>query len=138
MSETWVADTWLYGVLAGDPELAASVTGVYADLAPEDAVCPYIIFTFQSGRDVSTVNGARIFTAATYLVKVITDQPSYGAVRTVAERIDALLHQAEGHTPDGTVYSCLREQPIRYTENAGGRAYRHLGGHYRLQVQASQ
>lgn len=135
MSEPFVAETWLYGTLAGDAALMADATGVYADVAPEGAIFPFVVFTYQSGRDVVTVNGDRIHTWATYQVKAITDRPSYGAVKTIAARIDALLHKAAGATPDGVIFSCVREEPVRYTEIASGKLYRHLGGLYRLQVQ---
>lgn len=136
MSEPFVAETWLYTTLAGDAALMGLATGVYADVAPEGAVFPFVVFTYQAGRDVATLNGNRIHTWATYQVKAITDQPSYGAVRTIADRIDALLHRATGTAADGTIFSCVREEPVRFTESASGKQYRHLGGLYRLQVQS--
>jgi hypothetical protein len=138
MSETVVADTWLYGRLAGDAELMSGVTGVFADVAPEGTAFPFVVFSFQSGRDTVGLGGTRIFTGATYQVKVISDKPSYGAIKALANRIDAVLHQASGAVADGTVISSVREEPVRYTETTAGKQFRHLGGLYRLQVQASQ
>jgi hypothetical protein len=135
VSEVYRVDSWLYSVLHGDATLLGLVTGVYADLAPLEAVFPFVVFTLQDGSDVGTVNGLRIWTRATYTVRVVTDQPSYSLITAAADRIDVLLHRASAVVTGGAIISCVREEPLRYTETTGGKVYRHLGGSYRIQAQ---
>lgn len=135
MSETYAADTWLYGKLHTDVTLMAAVTGVYADMAPESAAYPLVIFALLDGDDLITINGIRIWVTATYEVKVITDAESFSGIKAAVDRIDALLHRASGTVTDGTVYECVRTMPLRYVEQLAGRQYLHLGGLYRLRVQ---
>jgi hypothetical protein len=135
VSEVYLVDTWLYSVLHGDATLLAAVTGIYADAAPPDAVFPFVVFALQAGADVGTVNGLRIMTRATYTVRVVTDKPGFGAITAAADRIDALLHRASATVTGGAIISCVRVEPLRYTELAAGKMYRHLGGFYEIQAQ---
>ena len=134
-NETWTIDSWLYTTLHGDATLHALVTGVFADVAPLQQAYPFVVFGLQDAGDVLTVNGVRIMTAATYQVRVVTDAESYSAITTAVERIDTLLHRASGSVSGGVIISCVREEPLRYTELQGSKLYRHLGGLYQLQVQ---
>lgn len=134
-NETWTIDRWLYSVLAGDSTLLALITGVYADLAPLGTAMPYLVYGLYDGDDVMTAAGVRIMTAALYQVRVVTDSESYGAIEPAVAQADALLHRASGTVTGGTVISCVREAPLRYTELHQGKMYRHLGGLYRIQAQ---
>lgn len=135
MSETYAAETWLYETLHGDATLMAAASGVFADLAPSGQALPYVVFSFESGRDLLTVNGVRIWAEAQYAVKGIVEGRSFGALVAIAGRIDALLHRQCGTVSGGIVVECLREEPLRYVEQAGGETYLHLGGLYRIRVQ---
>lgn len=140
MSEPWVADSWLYAVLAGDSTLVGLATGgVYAYNNPNRTpVFPYVLFQLQApGMDVRGVGPVRIMAPMVYLVRGIVEANSFGGnLKTIADRIDTLLQAASGTAAGGSVLSCVREQPFALPEVAGdGRQYRHLGGIYRLFVQ---
>jgi hypothetical protein len=135
MSEPWVVDRWLYQTLHGDTTLMALISGVFADVAPPATVSPFLVYSLQDAIDVGTVNGLRIWTRATYQVRIVTDSESYGAIATAAGRVDTLLHRASGTVTGGVVISCVRVEPFRYTELVSGKMYRHLGGFYEIQVQ---
>lgn len=154
MSEVVTIDRWLYQTLHGDATLMALVTGVVADVAPPGLACPFLVYALQDGADVGTVNGVRIMTRATYHIRIVTDSESFVAIEPAVNQLDALLHRASGDvtgqitvwddhgepvlTPItyGTIISCVRTDPFRYTELVSGKMYRHLGGFYEIQVQA--
>ena len=136
MSETVAIDTWLYTVLHGDATLLAAAPGdVHADAAPRGSVFPLVIFALQDATDGMGVNGTRILTRATYIVKVVGQATGYKALDTAASRVDTLLHRASGSVVGGTIYSCVRTEPFQYREDLDGVEYRHLGGLYEIQVQ---
>lgn len=145
MNESYRAETWLYATLAADTGTGGvnhATTGangrIYAYLAPESAVLyPQVLFNMQSGTDVDVVGAIRIWNSMIYQVKVIGkgSAPNFGAIKALADRIDALLHAASGTTTDGRVLSCVREQSLSYVENDGSVVFSHLGGLFRLQVQ---
>lgn len=138
------AETWMYGVLAGDTTLANLVTtnnikriGLHP-LPAEVAAYPLVTFQLQSSTDHRAVGNLRTWITALYLVQGI-DQTAdrAGTLKTIADRIDALLHRASWQSAgsDGTLIACLREGSFAQTENDEGRRYERLGGFYRVEVQ---
>ena len=143
MQETFRAETWLYSVFSADSGaggLNHATTGVagriYAYVAPAGAAFPLVIYSHQGGHDVRGVGPARIMASMVYQVKAIGKgrAASFAAIKPIADRIDSLLQGASGSTTDGLILSCVREQPVSYTETSGTDVYSHLGGLYRLQV----
>lgn len=133
MSETVAIDKWLYSVLHADATLLAAAPGdVHADAAPRGTAFPLVIFSLQDAFDGMGVNGTRILVRATYQVKVVGQGASYNALDTAASRIDTLLHRTSGAVSGGTIYGCVRVEPLRYREDIDGVEYRHLGGFYEL------
>ncbi len=136
MAETVAAERWLYTVLSGDATLAGLVSGVFAYMAPSTASLPYVVYTMQSGRDLNGLGPTRWWSDTRYLVRGIAETTTFGGdLKTIADRIDAVLQAASGTVVDGTVVVCVREQPFSMVEVANERQYRHLGGVYRLIVQ---
>lgn len=136
--ETTRADEWLHGVLSDATLTAAATGGVFADVAPEGTAFPYVVHNFQGGHDVRGAGPTRIMVSGLWLVQGVDATQSYmGTLRTIADRIDALLQAASGAAgSDGVVFSCVREQPFRMPEVLeGGKQIRHLGGLYRILVQ---
>ncbi len=132
-TETLVAEQWLYTVLSTDSQLAAVVgTRIYAYIAPENATFPYVVYQNQAGRDVRGVGPLRIMANLLYVVKVVGQTNTFGALETAANRIDAVLQAASGTPTRGTVIACVREQPFALVESLDTGQYRHLGGIYRL------
>lgn len=128
------ADGWLYSVLSGDATLAGLVsTRVYGHIAPQEAAFPLVLFALQSSSDVQILGPNRIMTNMHYVVRGVTEGGSFGGtLKTMAERIDAVLQAASGTVAAGQVFACVREQPFALVETVQGKQYRHLGGVYRL------
>ncbi len=140
MQETFRAEQWLYALLTGDGGAGGVntlVSGrIYAYIATSGAVFPLVVYSHQGSRDVRGVGPTRIMASLVYQVKVIGkgSAAGFGAIKAVADRIDALLQGANGSVVDGRVLSCVREQGISYVEQDAVDVYSHLGGLYRLQV----
>jgi hypothetical protein len=137
MIEVGLIDDWLHDRLSGDAALTALLGG--DDSAPAGAKYPLVVFQMTGDpQDVMVHNSIRILCNAPYMVKAIDEGMSYVRAQQVADRIDFLLTRASGSTTGGRIESCVREKPIRYPEQSDdGREYRHLGGEYFIQAQAS-
>ncbi len=136
MSELVSALQWLYSTLNGDTTLSGYVTGVYSEVAPADAMYPFVVIvTYTPGLDTSFNNAQRVLTNPLFIVKVIGATASLVALEQATDRVDALLHR-QSNSAAG-VLSCVREQPFSMAEfdPTENKHYRHLGGFYRLQVQ---
>jgi len=131
--ETALAHQWLYQTLSGDATLQGYVgQRVYRDLAPQGAAMPYLVFSYQAGRDVEAVGAVRILSQITVLVRVWGRRSEYATLAAAATRVDELLHAGSGTN----VLACVREFPIDMAETVDGVTYVALGGQYRLLVQA--
>jgi hypothetical protein len=132
---TQAGATFIYATLAADAALTAQVAGrIFEDVPLQDAPLPYVIFQSYAPTDVTSLGATRLWTNNLWIVKGVARTLQYkGTVKTIADRIDAVLHAANGTTVDGTVWACTREREIRYPEqNEGGDQVRHLGGIYRI------
>lgn len=140
--ETTRVDQWLQARLAGDGTLIALLTdgaaGVHADEVPPAGEFPAVVHQFQGGADQQGASTDRIMLSGLWVVKAIVAGRDYLAAQPAADRVDVLLHGAASSSPvdDGTVFSCVREQPFRLAERTeDGQDFRHLGGVYRIEVQ---
>jgi hypothetical protein len=135
MIETARAFQWLYETLTGDSQLQQLVGDrVYRFVAPPRAEMPYIVFQFQAGRDVEVVGATRILSQIVCVVRVVGLATAYATLKTIADRVDAVLQAASGEAGDGYVYACTREAPLDFPEADGMQLYQHVGGQYRLLV----
>lgn len=135
MSELLTADKWLYGVLNGDTALKALTPKVYALPAPQGTALPYTAYNEISSLDLQAMGAKRIWVNSLYVVRAIFEATSWGGdLEAAANRIDALLHAADGVVTGGVVWACVRQEPFRMVENNGGEQIRHLGGIYRIYV----
>lgn len=138
--ETNAAEAWLYSTLAADSALAAVVgTRIYNTRRPTGSAFPLVIFQHQGGRDLTMLGAVRVWSQLTYLVRGIVEvfdaneQGSFeGSAKTIADRIDAVLHGKSGTNGSGTVYTCVRDQTFQLVETVDGRQFRHLGGIYMI------
>jgi len=134
--ESSYAAEWLYDTLTGDATLMALIEGVYEQPAPESSAHPMVVFNLQS--DVDTVTGDslnRIFSNQLWLVRATVEDTSYATAKTIADRMDTVLQNANGTADGATIYTCTREETFRLVDVENGKQYRHLGGMYRLIVQ---
>jgi hypothetical protein len=132
--ELITVDTWLLQRLAGD---AVGVGDrVYADFAPRGAQFPLVIYQCQTPNDVMGVNGARIMTTGTWIVKAVTPANGFAGLTSIAAAIDARLHRQTYGTVDGggQVLACVRERPFKLVEVEDGKRIYHLGAIFLIQV----
>lgn len=120
--------------------LLAAADAIYNPEAPEDAANPFVIFSKQAGSDDNdNPHRAR---QLVYLIKgVVGDVQGTGASKTlkdagaIDDALDAAFHKQLLTVTGWTNFWLVREQDIRYQEDApGGRRYYHAGGLYRLRV----
>ena len=135
MSTQWDADRFIDGKLRADATLMGLVGGIYNTIAPEGAGYPLVLFTMQQGGSLQTANAIRVFDDLLYLVRVIGETNSYGAIDAAVARVETLLHRASGVAGSGQALACTYERPFSWTEVAAGRMFRHRGGFYRVLVQ---
>lgn len=135
--ELTAAAQWLYATLAADATLGGLVSArIYADLAPESAAYPMLVFQFQSGEDLDAAGGIRVLANTEWLIRGIHTTTTYGgALGSIAARVDALLHAASGTAADGLVIACTRTRPFQMAAVTDGVQYRHEGGFYTVIVQ---
>lgn len=135
MSEPITGLVFIRSLLSDDATLAGLVSEVYADVAPMDAVYPFILVSLQDGVDEIGLGGEFIVSGLSYVVRAVGQGASYLPLESIAERIKAVLHKATGATGNGEVFECLQTAPIAYPETGSdGQQYRHLGGLYELVV----
>jgi hypothetical protein len=132
--EVVVAMSLIYSKLKARPALGD--LGCYPDVAPPDAVAPYIVYSMQSGgSDLIALGAKRIWSDMLFQVQAVDQQSDYTSVATLALEIDTALHgQVYQSAGGGTVYECIREAPIQYTEIDGHVTWKHKGGLYRLRA----
>lgn len=125
----------LRSLLSADTTLMAAVTQVYADVAPLDAVYPFVVVAYQDGADELGVGGEYILSGLTYSVRVVGRGASFLPLETIAARVKTVLHKTTGAVGNGNVWECLQTAPLAYAEDGvDGQQYRHLGGLYELVV----
>lgn len=132
------AKSGIYAKLTGDATLGAllaSGTAVYANLAPQGASTPYVIFQRASSVPMPTLGRAAAWESQTYFVKAVTDEASDRVAGQIAERIDTLLNDATITPGAGTLMVLRRTQDIDYTQAADGHTYHHVGGVYQIGLQ---
>lgn len=142
-SETLGIDEWLVATLAGDATLTGLVAGrVFTESVPLGTAFPCVVIRTISTDDQLGSGQNRIMTTDQRLVEGIAKAQDFGAVRAIADRIDALLHlkPAPGSVIAGTwsgvtVLSSTRLRPSRLSEEIDGRHYRRLGGIYQINAQ---
>ena len=146
MIESFLAETWIENQIRGNTELAGTVNGqIFSYLAPAGVSFPYIVFRLEDSQDEITINGARMMGVLFYSVKIVKDVTSFSEILKPARQIEEVLNRQKGGVSvmvkgdalTGRVMSCVRSQIIAFVEkDDGARQIRHLGGVYRLQVQA--
>lgn len=139
--ETTRVDQWLRTTLAADATLTSLVsTRIYSERAPQSATFPFVLFQFQGGSDVMGAGATRIMLDGVWVVRGVVKGNSFNqdSLKSIADRIDILLHRSSGGVADGTtVFTSTREAPFRLAEDRDGVSYRHLGGRFRILAQSA-
>jgi hypothetical protein len=133
MNEADIVAEWFYSTIHGDPVLAPYPC--YEEPAPAEATFPRITFSQSSGGEVQGHNAIRIFYSGIWLVKGIDRYASFSRLKVIANRLDEILHRADGLVVSGNVLFCVREESIRLAEIDNGIQYRHSGFLFRVGAQ---
>lgn len=137
--ENAYAAQWLYETLDGDATLMGllgSGERIHEQPAAQESAFPFVTFQLQSDVDIMTADTRnRIMSDQLWLVRATDATASFATLKTIANRIDVLLQNANGSADGATVFHCSREESFRLTEIDNGKQYRHLGGIYRIIIQ---
>lgn len=144
MIEGPYAEEWLYGILARDPFImASSVQGrVYRARVAQDLddasgnLLPAIRFFEAASNDMFATGAYRVWAEMFYQVEVMDRSDSVQHMRSVADRVDSLLHGSSGYVTGAWIVACTRNSSINYSIVDESIQYQHLGGLYRIRVQA--
>ncbi len=131
-------DAAVYGTLYGDATLTAMLSGVraiYAKLAPQGAVLPYIVFFEQAGGRVNEFNGDH--DDVYYAIKCVADVDANGqaVAEAAAERIEMIFHRTAADPTLGDSW-VLRASTVTggigFAETVNNKTYIHAGRIVRL------
>lgn len=146
-NEVPMISAWVYGRIVGDSVLQAGFTArslnivnqVWEYRAPEGVQTPWIIYQRQSGGDVTSLEGVRIYARGNYLIRVVGTGEDWDH-EDIANRLDVLFGRVVNQvvtTPPGVILACVRTEAFDLPEDVGGVQYRHLGGLYGIAAQAA-
>lgn len=145
MQEDLHTGEWIVATLEGDtgpgglfdPARVYKLSGVYRDLIPPDKKLPAIRFHLQNPLDLRVVNQERILVRLEWLVVLVNEGLRITPLVSLADRLDTILHKAQGETNGVLVQECTRLEPFHLLEpDDSGVQYRHVGGIYRTMVKA--
>jgi len=136
VSELLTADQFIHQALVSDPGMANLVGArVYRDIVPPEGSYPCVLFTCLAARDVNGAGACRIAVNALYRVVAIGRGNGGRAIDPISEQFDSLLQGARVALMGGTVFSCVREEPVaRPPEVVEGKVYYQRGGDYRILI----
>ncbi len=139
MSEIAQAYNWIDSTLRADVSLmTASVGGVWQGIADISTVGPHVSYTQQSSADTLTMNAVRLFANILVQIKAVGPSSQYVTLVTIADLIDTDFKRAGPVAlASGGVLACWRESTLALEEVVNGAQISHLGGLYRVLLQAS-
>jgi len=137
--EAAVAD-YLVDYLEADSTLMGMVNGVWLRSTPTDVATPLVKIDRQDASDLMVVNLYRVWADLTFLVRAAVEnhergQPDWSEVRSIADRLDALLHKHEANEAN-LEWHAFREESFTDETIEGGKLYLHAGGIYRVRAHA--
>jgi len=125
-------EQWIYQTLAADPTIAGIVGArIYADIAPQDAVFPMILFAHIGNVDVIRSGNNGRMAKSIFLVRVVGKGTSVGgSLKAVADRFDPLLLQ-ENITVDGVRIAYVQhDQHAIRKDSENGVPMSYVGSYY--------
>lgn len=130
-----VIEQALYARLSGDATLTTLAPGgVWHNVAPAGTNGVIVVFAHASETDQYTL-AQRAVSQSSYIVKAIAPGESATPAWDAANRIDALLNDANLTLESGRLLSIRRERVTSFTELDGGEQYQHAGGYYIIWTQ---
>lgn len=120
--------------LLADAQLVAALgssTGVYPHPAPDGAAYPFVTYQHLGSGDRAMVGQLRAISSGAWLVRGIAQAHTFAAVETLADRIDAVLHDTR--LVYGTTTADVSRETVFSLDDPGdGTRWVHLGGQYRV------
>jgi hypothetical protein len=142
-AEEALIDKWVLETLQAHTPfdtLSAGLTGrIYDRLAAAGTRFPYIIFQAQTPPVVSRgIGDVTVLVSTIYIVKAVAQTSTYDTLAPVAAAIKDAMSAPNGATADGgLIFATSYEGGFSLVESESSTQYRHLGGQYRIQAQAS-
>lgn len=136
MTEILAAETWLYGALAASSSVYSLVGGqssprIYADVAPQGATMPYIVFqNIPPGEDWNT-QGVRHGAVLTYMVKACAEGEDKASADAILAAVDGVIHNA-ATSGNGYSINCVRESVFTLPQLVDGASFRQVVGKYQI------
>ena len=143
MAEIARARAFIVSALKNDPAMQALVPNIAGQIvdrpAPQGTPYPIIRMEILSGgNDFIVLGGARVWTSPLILIYATTDKPSTDAIEPIADRMDALLHNASGTVTRGVIWQCQRERSFGIPDTSAVPSLGRLGGEYRFRVSQAE
>lgn len=119
---------------------------IFEGVAPQNAKEPFIVYNLQTPSTIKRVGGGGtdLFGEFIYQIRGTDKGGDKGRVSLIADAIDEAMNTGEDE--DSTILSlnakeyeilgCYRDIPIDIIEVADGIRYNHMGGLYRILIQA--
>lgn len=135
--EAAVAD-YIVSYLQADSTLMGMINGVWLRSTPTDVAGPLVKIDRMDAEDLMVVNLYRVWADLTFLVRAVTEnqergQPDWTEVRSIADRLDALLHKHEANQTD-LEWHAFREESYTDETIEDGKLFLHAGGVYRVRA----
>jgi hypothetical protein len=133
----WITSSVNADSTALDAIFAGISQRVYDTTVVQNAVYPYIVFTFLTSEDDLMYNSARRVWASFWIELIVIGRNiKRSALAPVASRLDDLLHRGEGVVTGGEIKEFTRRRPSYRVQIDGDTIYRYVGGIYVARVQA--
>jgi hypothetical protein len=125
-------------MLTSSPEVTGYVGDrVYEDLAPADAVYPFVVFSLSTTDDLYVIGGYRVWASIEILAKVYARCDTYEPLRPIVRAVDGAFSMATVATTGGDVMSARRTRQYAAVEEYESDQLRALGGVYRFFAQSA-
>jgi hypothetical protein len=135
MSVTNQLDTFLFSTLTGataiTDHLADGTAGVWADMAPQNADHPLVVFRQMASTPTWQLNGVA-FENLLYDVQTVTIGESTALAGTIDAAISTALDDSSGTVTDYGLLYIRRESGVRFPEVYEGQRINHRGALYRI------
>jgi hypothetical protein len=142
-AEEALIDEWVRLKLTNHTAFNVLFTGltgrVFNRYAPSGTTYPYIIFQAQTPPDVVRgVGDAEVMVDTIYIVKAVAQADSFAPLANVAAAIRTAMVYPNGDSlTGGSIFTSRYEKQFSMVEPEATKQYRHLGGEFRIQAQAS-
>lgn len=139
LNEAASTDAGLEAYLRADSSLMGMLNGgVFSEyLGTKRDQTPLVRFFVIETNDLMNVSGNRVWSELVYQVEAITKGYELTETRTIANRLDVLLHLLRGQTwGDVLVEEVFRRAPLFRRTLEGDQPYAYAGGEYVFHVSA--